>query len=186
MTTNLDSIPLKTSNKNNDIPNDDSDDPVVKDILSEFQQEFEINTKKPSSPNIKENYNINYDGRSDGRSNGNNNPNGNGNGNGSSNYDNYDDYDSNYKNNCEDNKCKIPSKKNKNGFSLNTYYNQEYIKKAVIIGIIVFIVFSPLILPVLFEKLPYSFSAIVENYDIYIRTLIFSIAIYMAFLFNLI
>ncbi len=179
MTTNLDSIPLKTSNKNNDIPNDDSDDPVVKDILSEFQQEFEINTKKPSSPNLKENYNINYDGRSNG--------NAIADGNGSPNYDDYDDYDnSNYKNNCSDNKCKIPSKKNKNGFSLNTYYNQEYIKKAVIIGIIVFIVFSPLILPVLFEKLPYSFSAIVENYDIYIRTLILSIAIYMAFLFNLI
>jgi hypothetical protein len=36
MTTSLDSIPLKTSNKNNDIIMDDSDDPMVKDILNEF------------------------------------------------------------------------------------------------------------------------------------------------------
>lgn len=153
MTTNLDSIPLKTSNKNNDIPNDDSDDPIVKDILSEFQQEFEINTKKPISLNLKENYNINYETND----------------------------------NCNNNnECKIPPKKNKNELSLNTYYNQEYIKKAGIIGIIVFIIFSPLVLPSLFEKLPFSISSIIENYDIYIRTIILSIIIYLAFIFNLI
>jgi len=60
MTTSLDSIPMKTSNKNNESLNDDSDDPVVKDILSEFQQELEINTHKQPPLNQKENYNINY------------------------------------------------------------------------------------------------------------------------------
>lgn len=61
MTTSIDSIPMKTSNKNNDNLNDDSDDPMVKDILNEFQQELEINTlKQPVNVNPRNNYNINY------------------------------------------------------------------------------------------------------------------------------
>jgi|694.fasta_scaffold29269_9 hypothetical protein len=47
MTTSIDNIPLKTNN--NDIPDDDSDDPMVKNILDEFQQEF-TNHKKPIQP----------------------------------------------------------------------------------------------------------------------------------------
>ena len=47
MTTSIDNIPLKTNN--NDIPEDDSDDPMVKNILDEFQQEFN-NHKKPIPP----------------------------------------------------------------------------------------------------------------------------------------
>jgi len=55
MTTSLDNIPLKT-NKNNEMNDDDKDDPIVKDILNEFQQELEINTR--TQP--KEDYQINY------------------------------------------------------------------------------------------------------------------------------
>ncbi len=47
MTTSIDNIPLKTNN--NDIQDDDSDDPMVKNILDEFQQEF-TNHKKPIQP----------------------------------------------------------------------------------------------------------------------------------------
>jgi hypothetical protein len=38
MTTNIANIPMKTNL--NEIPQDDSDDPMVKDILNEFQQEM--------------------------------------------------------------------------------------------------------------------------------------------------
>lgn len=55
MTTSLDNIPLKTS-KNNEINNDDKDDPMVKDILNEFQQELEINTRQPP----KDEYQVKY------------------------------------------------------------------------------------------------------------------------------
>jgi len=48
MTTSLDNIPMKT---NIGVKTDDSDDPVVKDILNEFQQELKINNG----------YEINYD-----------------------------------------------------------------------------------------------------------------------------
>ena len=44
MTTNIENIPLKTNR--NDLNNDDSDDPVVKDILNEFEQELKINSNQ--------------------------------------------------------------------------------------------------------------------------------------------
>lgn len=43
MTTNIDNIPMKTNK--NDVILDDSNDPLVKDILNEFQQE--INNQEP-------------------------------------------------------------------------------------------------------------------------------------------
>lgn len=55
MTTNIDNIPLKTNK--NDIQEDDSDDPMVKDILNEFEKELKVNN--PSAP-AKPDYVINY------------------------------------------------------------------------------------------------------------------------------
>lgn len=54
MTTSLDNIPLKT----NDLNVDDKEDPMVKDILNEFQQELEINTRTTAP--AADNYQINY------------------------------------------------------------------------------------------------------------------------------
>lgn len=51
MTTSIDSIPMKTNNTESNV--DDSDDPIVKDILNEFQHEIEnqINEfKEPKEP----------------------------------------------------------------------------------------------------------------------------------------
>ena len=55
MTTNIDNIPLKTSK--NDIQEDDSNDPMVKDILNEFEKELKMNNPSPPS---KPDYVINY------------------------------------------------------------------------------------------------------------------------------
>jgi len=55
MTTNIDNIPLKTNK--NDIQEDDSDDPMVKDILNEFEKELKVNN--PAAP-VKPDYVINY------------------------------------------------------------------------------------------------------------------------------
>lgn len=54
MTTKVENIPLKT-NKTAEI-NDDSNDPMVQDILNEFQHEIELNEESSK----KKNYNINY------------------------------------------------------------------------------------------------------------------------------
>ena len=153
MTTSLDSIPLKTS-KNNDMTLDDSDDPMVKDILNEFQQELEINTQKPPSLNEKQNYNINYNSQKE------------------------DKIDNR-------NYCNIPTKNNNNN-NKNSYYNEIYIKKTLIIIVIVFLIFSPIFIPAIFEKLPQSFIPIIQNYDLYIKILILFISIYILFFYNLI
>jgi hypothetical protein len=154
MTTSLDSIPLKTSSKNNDIILDDSDDPMVKDILNEFQQELEINTQKQPILKEKHNYNINYN-----------------------------EQQTEDKNICSNGICNIPNK-NKNT-NINSYYNEVYIKKTFIIIIIVFLIFSPLVIPLIFEKLPQSFLPIIENYDLYIKIFILFISIYILFFYNL-
>ena len=57
MTTNIDNIPLKTNR--NDIQPDDSDDPIVKDILNEFEKELKENTQSANIPQQND-YVINY------------------------------------------------------------------------------------------------------------------------------
>jgi hypothetical protein len=155
MTTSLDSIPLKTSSKNNDMILDDSDDPMVKDILNEFQQELEINTQKQPILNEKHNYNINYNAQNED------------------------------KNICSNGSCNIPNKNKNTNTNINSYYNEVYIKKSFIIIIIVFLIFSPLVIPLIFEKLPQSFVPIIENYDLYIKIFILFISIYILFFYNL-
>ncbi len=61
MTTNIDNIPLKTTRQDNQ--NDDREDPMVKDILSEFEKELKVNTQPnsqipPAKP--QNDYVINY------------------------------------------------------------------------------------------------------------------------------
>lgn len=56
MTTSIDNIPLKTNK--NDVQDDDSDDPMVKDILNEFEKELKVNNSPP--PSTKPDYVINY------------------------------------------------------------------------------------------------------------------------------
>lgn len=59
MTTNIDNIPLKTNK--NDIEIDDSDDPIVKDILNEFEKELRANTNVTAPISVpQKDYVINY------------------------------------------------------------------------------------------------------------------------------
>lgn len=174
MTTSLDSIPMKTINKNNDPLNDDSDDPMVKDILNEFQQELEINTHKPPA-NPKEKYNINYNQNND------------------NNQDNYkdnclDNYKDNYQDNCINGKCNLRplSSSKSNSLNQNPYYNQEYIKKVGIIVVVVILIFSPLIMPTIMEKLPLSILTIVETYEFYFKIIILFISLYIIYYYKVI
>ena len=145
MTTSIDSIPMKTS-KNNDNYTDDSDDPMVKDILNEFQQELEINTQKqPVNLTQKNNYNINY------------------------NQENFQEPDIN--------KQKKPKQQ-------QSYYNEDYIKKSIIITIIVFIIFSPIFFTMISDKLPLSVNIIYETYELYIKLFILFISIYILYFYN--
>lgn len=146
MTTSLDDIPLKTMKNQDNNFMDDSEDPMVKDILNEFQQELEINNKQhqPQKPIIQSStteepaaypaYKINY------------NP---------------------------INERKIKKEE--------SYYNEEYIKKSVIIGIITFSIFSPVFFNIIIQKLPEFLRTIIETYELYVKLGVLLIAIYFLF-----
>ncbi len=152
MTTSIENIPMKTSKTNmNDI--DDSEDPMVKDILQEFQQELKENQKSslPQQPSLNQNnYEINY------------NP-----------------------------PPQLPPQppqqtqtkpKNKNDI-FSKYYNQEvFIKTAIIITIIAF-VFSPTIFNTILDKIPSTFSVLLNQYDFYIKLIIAFVFVYLYNLF---
>lgn len=153
MTTKIDDIPLKTI-KSNDI-NDDTNDPMVKDILNEFEQELEMNIN-----NNKNDYKVNYEPPVE-----------------------------NNRQPIENQNYNIPKKINNNlkkENKINSYINQDYINKTGIIIIIVALLFSPIIFPVIVNKLPTSIISYVENYDFYIKLLLLFIIIYILYFYNFI
>jgi hypothetical protein len=153
MSTSIDNIPLK--NKSN--ITDDSDDPMVKDILNEFQHELKsINNEyqqptqqptqqpqqqpqqqPPQQPQQPLNYNINY----------------------------------------QQPKNQYQQSLNKN----NSYYNEDFIRKSGILVIIIAMIFSPLILPAFITKLPPSISTIIDNYQFYFKLLLLFIIFYLMY-----
>ncbi len=143
MTTNIDNIPLKTNS--NDIPNDDSNDPVVKDILNEFEKEFKVNNQssQPLPPKPQNDYVINYSQPAPA--------------------------------------CPIPIKKK----IINSFYNEEFLRKTAIIIIIIALIFSPIIFATFVDKLPESLKDIVDTNNYYIKLLLAFIAIYLLFTYNL-
>lgn len=152
MTTSIENIPMKTSKTNmNDI--DDSEDPMVKDILQEFQQELKENQKSslPQQPSLNQNnYEINYNPPPQLPQ--------------------------------QSPQQTQPKPKNKNDI-FSKYYNQEvFIKTAIIITIIAF-VFSPTIFNTILDKIPSTFSQLLNQYEFYIKIIIAFIFIYLYNLF---
>lgn len=143
MTTNLDNIPLKTTK--NEIQNDDSNDPIVKDILNEFESEFKANTQQPQVKTQNE-YVINYPPPVQA--------------------------------------CPMPLKKQKE--TINSFYNEEFLRKSGIIVIVIALIFSPIIFATFIDKLPESFRDIVDSNNYYIKLLLVFIAIYLLFIYNLV
>ena len=144
MTTSLDDIPLKTMKNQDNNFMDDSEDPMVKDILNEFQQELEINNKQhqPQKPIIPT----------------------------PTTEESYPPYKINYN---PINERKIKKEE--------SYYNEEYIKKSVIIVIITFSIFSPVFFNIIIQKLPEFFRTIIETYELYVKLGVLLIAIYFLF-----
>ncbi len=154
MTTSVDNIPMKT---NVGVKADDSDDPVVKDILSEFQQELKINNG----------YEINYESSSvvppiqpqapmsppppiqQ------------------------------YQRPVNQQPIMKPN--------INkSIYNEEHARKSAIIIIIIGIIFSPIIYNSIIERIPNSLMGIFISYDFYIKSLIAFISIYLLYNYKMI
>lgn len=156
MTTNVDNIPMKTVS--NGVKNDDSDDPVVKDILNEFQQELKLNTNS----NNGNNYEINYE---------------------QSPQPSLPSPQQPPQPSPQPSYQKPVVKTPNLGKS---YYNEEYLRKSAIIIIIISIIFSPIIYNTIVERIPTSFIDIFTSYDFYIKIIIGFILIYLSYIYNLI
>ena len=155
MSTSLNNLPLKTQ-KNIETTDNDINDPMVQDVLNEFQEELAVNTKPdnvykqpqmnqvpphqmyqapPQMQNIQaqqQMYNINYN--------------------------------------------------NKQGYQ--QYLNVDIAKKITIITIIVMIIIYSNLLQTAYEKLPSGVFEVIENYDIYIKGSILFIILYLLSLFD--
>lgn len=155
MTTSIDNIPLKTT-KNN-IDSDDSDDPVVNDILNEFQHELKLNVKQSQSQQQPP----------------------------QSQQQPQNDYVINYSSQPSQHlqSCSIPSKNIKN--KINNYYDEDILRKTSIIIVIIALIFSPIIFSTIIDKIPDSIKEIVDNYNYYIKLILSFIAIYLLYYYNL-
>ena len=163
MMTSLENIPLKTSSSS---INDDSNDPIVKDILNELNSQLNNHPSPPqqSSPSSSQSSSSPLSSPSSSLQSPQiptqfsqqpyiiNNP-------------------------------SIPQRPNKNK---NFYYNEEYLRKSVIIVIIIAIFFTPIIFNTLIDKLPQSLASIFNSYDIYIKLILVFISIYLFMIFKLI
>jgi|688.fasta_scaffold1389030_1 hypothetical protein len=154
MTTSLDNIPMKT---NIGVKTDDSDDPVVKDILNEFQQELKINNG----------YEINYDSSAVVPPVQPQTP--------VAPVPQVQQYQ-------RPTNQQLMMKTNTN----KSFYNEEYARKAAIIIIIIGIIFSPIIYNSIIERIPNSFMGLFISYDFYIKSLLAFIAIYLLYNYKLI
>jgi len=167
MMTSLENIPLKTSSSS---INDDSNDPIVKDILNELNSQLNNHPSPPQQSSQ------------------------------SSSSPSSSPLSSPLQSPLSSlqspqiptqfsqqpyiiNNPSIPQRPNKNK---NFYYNEEYLRKSVIIVIIIAIFFTPIIFNTLIDKLPQSLASIFNSYDIYIKLILVFISIYLLMIFKLI
>lgn len=156
MTTSIDNIPLKTTKENNQI--DDSDDPMVKDILNEFEQELKVNVQQSQQQQQKpyqNDYVINYP----------------------------QPQNHQVPPVQQHQVCQMPLKNKKQN---NSYYNEELLRKSAIIVVIIAFIFSPIIFSTILDKIPESLKDLVDGNNYYIKLIFSFIAIYLLFHYNLI
>lgn len=154
MSTPLSNIPLKTQHVNDD--NNDINDPMVQDVLNEFQEE--LLTTQNQSQNIQQPVQVQYQKPVQ-----------------SFNHPSHQQVNNNFnKNTINYNDDKFPY----------SYIKTELLQKSLIIVIIVILVFYSGIIPQLYEKSPQYLNEMLEKYDIYVKALIVFVVVYLLFLFN--
>ena len=156
--TSLENIPLKTSSTS---INDDSNDPIVKDILNELNNQLDNQPQSPSQQSPSPSQQPSYQHPP------------------SISQPSYQQPSNQYVINNSMNSQK--PYKNK-----NSYYNEEYLKKSLIIVVIIAFFFIPIIFNSFIDKLPEPLLSIFNSYDIYIKLILVFISIYLMMFYKLI
>ena len=167
MSTPLNNLPLKTQNSNDE--NNDINDPMVQDVLNEFQEELIMSQKpntqqqsmsQPLPPQMPPPMPPQQ----------------------------HPSHQQHYMHN------NIPpppihpmyNKKEENKQFPYNLVNIEILQKVLIIVIVTILIYSSNILPLLYDKLPSYLSDFMEVYDFFIKSFVIFIAIYVLFIFEFI
>jgi hypothetical protein len=155
MITPIDKIPLKTSGAN--ITDDMADDPIVKDVLNEFEKELSLNEQT-----IKNNYLIN------------------------NNQHQQQQPPQNYQQPLYHplQQQLQPQLQQQQSSKIN-YIDNELITKSFIICIVIAIIINPVIYNTILSKIPENISGIFDNYNYIIKIILIFIALYALMFYKL-
>lgn len=155
MITPIDKIPLKTSGAN--ITDDMADDPIVKDVLNEFEKELSLNEQT-----IKNNYLIN------------------------NNQQQQQQPPQNYQQHLYHplQQQLQPQLQQQQSSKIN-YIDNELITKSFIICIVIAIIINPVIYNTILSKIPENISGIFDNYNYIIKIILIFIALYALMFYKL-
>jgi hypothetical protein len=159
MITEIDKIPLKT---NETSVTDDMNDPLVKDVLNEFENELLLSNK----PIINNNYKINNDDN--------------------------DIQRNNYQPELQSQSQLQPQpqqqlNRNMKSSSKNEkikYYDELLLNKSFIICIIIAIIINPYIFSTIINNLPENISSIFDSYNYFIKLGLIFLAIYLLMIYK--
>jgi hypothetical protein len=149
MITSIDKIPLKT-NGSVAATDDMVDDPIVKDVLSEFEKELALTEPQPPSQSSS-NYQINYQQPPQ------------------------DPYSQQFQPPQAPIKHQLSQNKSKQDF----YIDNDLIVKVFIICIVIALITNPYIYTTILSKIPDNFSVIIENYNYFIKLIIIFVVLYL-------
>ena len=156
MITEIDKIPLKT----NDISmTDDMNDPLVKDVLTEFENELLLSTKPKNT------YQININDNTDNDKN-----------------RNIPTQPQPQPQNPDNQIIRTPKNSNKN--EKIKYYDELLINKSFIICIIIAIIINPYIFTTIINNLPENISTMIDTYNYFIKLALIFIIIYLLMVYK--
>jgi hypothetical protein len=158
MLTSLDKIPQKQSN--NVSVDDMSDDPLVKDVLSEFEKELNINEQHQNNKN----YNINYQQHQQPPQQQQLPP----------------------PQQLPPQQQQQYQQRNQNSKTLSNYIDNILITKSFIICIIVALIINPYIYSTIISKIPADLSTLFDSYNYLIKLILIFITIYIFMFYKLV
>jgi hypothetical protein len=156
MITPIDKIPLKTSGAN--ITDDMVDDPIVKDVLNEFEKELSLNEQT-----IKNNYLINNNQHQQQLQ---------------------QQQQPLYHPLQQQLQPQQPQLQQQQSSKIN-YIDNELITKSFIICIVIAIIINPVIYNTILSKIPENISGILDNYNYIIKIILIFIALYALMFYKL-
>jgi hypothetical protein len=158
MITPIDKIPLKTSGAN--ITDDMADDPIVKDVLNEFEKELSLNEQT-----IKNNYLINNNQHQHQQQL-------------------QQQQQPLYHPLQQQLQPQQPQLQQQQSSKIN-YIDNELITKSFIICIVIAIIINPVIYNTILSKIPENISGIFDNYNYIIKIILIFIALYALMFYKL-